>query len=164
MTHANGGLRLLRWALPALVLLARSTSAQGRTVVLTISGGPVSFPAPAAADFQAGFIQATTPLSYNVNMAGGNAARLRTTTVAIRSTSAAFGSKALSDLQWRRSDLATWNSFTTTNVTVEARQISLNSGNNWTNSIVIRSLLHWATDAPATATANLVVTLTVTTP
>jgi len=163
VTHANGGLRLLRWALPALLLVARPAAAQQR-VVLTVSGGPVAFAAPAAADFVTGSIQATTPLSYNVNITSGSRRTLRTTSVAIRSTSSTFGTAPLSDLQWRRSDLATWTSLTTADVTVESRQISRNTGNNWTNSIVIRSLLHWTADPPATYTANLVITLTVTTP
>lgn len=147
----------------SIALLAAPARAQG-SVVLTVTGGPVSLPAPAVADYTAGFVLDGTPLSYNVNIPGGRPVTLHTTIVSIRSASATFGGMALGNLQWRRSDLAAWNSLTTTDVTVESRQISRNAGNNWTNGIFFRSLLSWTGSPPGTYTANLVITLTVTTP
>lgn len=150
-------------ALFAATLLAAPLQAQG-SVVLTVTGGPVTIPAPAVADYNAGLVLDATPLQYNVNIAGGPPGTLHTTTVSIRSTSGTFGTLALADLQWRRSDLVAWNGLTTSDVAIESRQISRNTGNNWTNSIQFRSLISWTGTPPATYSANLVVTLTVTTP
>ncbi|HXH63115.1 MAG TPA: hypothetical protein VNG95_02970, partial [Gemmatimonadales bacterium] len=84
----------------------------------------------------------------------------------IRSTSADFGGgKSLGDLQWRRSDLAAWNSVTGVDLTIESRTIRKNGINDpWSNSIFFRSLLSWTADPPGVHSANLVITLTVTTP
>lgn len=159
----RGGLVVAVATTVSAALFAGSVRAQG-SVVLTVTGGPVNLPAPAVADYTAGFVLDGTPLQYNVNISGGPPSTLHTTIVTIRSSSATFGSMALSDLQWRRSDLAAWNSLTTTDVTVESRQISRNVGNSWTNSLFFRTLLSWTGSPPGTYTANLVVTLTVTTP
>jgi len=135
-------------------------------VRLTLSQTPNKFPAPAVADYIAGFIANPTGILYTVNVTGGPASQSRTTTVSIRSSSASLGGgKALSDLEWRRSDLVTWNPMTTSDATVESRQARRNGTNDpWSNTLFLRMLLSWTTDAPATYTAGLVVTLTVTSP
>lgn len=148
---------LLAAALPSAL------RAQG-SVVLTVTGGPVTLPTPVVADYNAGLVSDPTPLQYNVNIAGGPPNTLHTTTVSIRSNSATFGTLPLANLQWRRTDLVAWNAVTTTDVPVESQQISRNSGNNWTNSILFRCLISWTGTPPASYTADLVVTLTVTTP
>jgi len=147
----------------AATLLAAPLVAQG-SVVLTVTGGPVTIPAPAVADYNAGLVLDATPVQYNVNISGGPPTTLHTTIVTIRSTSGSFGTLALGNLEWRRSDLLAWNGLTAADVTIESRQISRNNGNNWTNSILFRSVISWTGTPPATYTANLVVTLTVTTP
>jgi hypothetical protein len=75
------------------------------------------------------------------------------------------GTKPISDMQWRRSDLATWNSLTTSDVQVESRQM-VKSGLNdpWSNSIFFRTALSWTTDGPATYTPTIILTCTITTP
>jgi len=102
---------------------------------------------------------------FTLDVTGGTKTN-RTTIVAIRSASASLGGgKPLSDLQWRRADLGTWNTMTTTNVTIESRTVKINTTNDpWSNTVFFRILLSWATDPPATYSANLVFTLTVTTP
>ena len=149
------------------VMLPSRVFAQG-SVVLTVSGGPVSIPAPAVADYNNGFVNDASALSYNVNIAGGPPSTLHTTTVSIRSASATFGPTALSNLQWSRSDIGTWNALTTSDVTVESHQISRNTGNNWSNSLLFRCLVSWTGTPPsppaAAYTTTLVITLTVTTP
>ena len=144
-------------------LLPSRSAAQG-SVVLTVTGSPVTIPAPAIADYNNGFVVDATTLSYNVNIAGGPPSNTHLTVVSIRSASATFGTLALSNLQWRRTDLASWNGLTTSDAPVESRDISRNSGNNWTNSLQFRCLINWTGVPPATYSANLIVTLTVTSP
>ena len=145
----------------ALALFASPLAAQKTS--LSVTGGTVAFPAPTAADYIAGYIDASTGATFTINSLNGLA---RTTTISIRSTSASLGgSKVIGDLQWRRSDLATWNSITLTDTQVEQR-IVINKGLNdpWSNTIFFRMLLSWTSDAPATYSANYQITLSQTVP
>ena len=145
----------------ALALFASPIAAQKTT--LSVTGGTVAFPAPTAADYIAGFVDASTGATFTINSASGVT---RTTTISIRSTSASLGgSKVIGDLQWRRSDLATWNSVTLTDAQVEQR-IVINKGLNdpWSNTIFFRMLLSWTGDGPATYSANYQITLSQTVP
>jgi hypothetical protein len=145
----------------ALVLCASPVAAQ--KTILTLAGTAVTFPAPTAADYVAGYVDAPTGMTFTLNAQTGTS---RTTTVAIRSSSANLGGgKVIGDLQWRRSDLATWNSITLTDAQVEQRiQVRNGSNDPWNNTIFFRLLLSWTTDAPATYTANYVITLSQTVP
>lgn len=147
----------------AVVGLAGGVAAQ---VSLTLTGTPNVFAAPALADFNAGVIANPTGIVYTVNVTGGSTTRSRTSSVSIRASSATLGGgKVLSDLEWRRSDLVAWNAMTTTNATIESRTVRRNGSNDpWSNTVFVRMLLHWTTDAPATYTTGLVFTLTITTP
>ena len=145
----------------ALGLFAFPLAAQKTN--LTVTGGTITFPAPTAADYIAGFIDSSTGATFTINSQNGVP---RTTTVSIRSTSASLGGgKLIGDLQWRRSDLATWNSITLTDSDVEQR-IVVNKGLNdpWSNTIFFRIALSWTSDAPATYAGNYVVTLSQTVP
>jgi hypothetical protein len=145
----------------ALALFASPVAAQ-RTI-LTLSGAAVTFPGPTAADYIAGFVDAATGVTFTLNAQTGTS---RTTTIAIRSSSANLGGgKVIGDLEWRRSDLATWNSITITDAQVEQRVVVRNASNDpWSNTIFFRMLLSWTTDAPATYSANYVITLSQTVP
>jgi hypothetical protein len=148
----------------AATLLSAPLFAQG-SVVLTVSGGPVTVPAPAVADYNAGFVVDPASLSYNVNISGGPPTALHTETVSIRATSGSFGTLGVGNLQWQRAGLLTWNSLTTSDATIESRTgITRNVGNNWTNSVQFRCLIGWTTTPPATYSTNVIVTLTVTSP
>ena len=145
----------------ALTLFASSLAAQKS--ILTVAGGTVTFPAPTAADFDAGYINSPTGATFTVNAQTGAS---RTTTVSISSTSATLGGgKVIGELQWRRSDLAVWNSMAVTDAQVEQR-VQVRNGLNdpWGNTIFFRMLLNWTTDPPATYTANYVITLSQTVP
>jgi hypothetical protein len=145
----------------ALVLLASPLAAQKTS--LTLASATVTFPAPTATDFINGFVDAPTGMTFTINSTNG---AQRTTTVSVRSISANLGGgKVIADLQWRRSDLATWNSITLTDAQVEQR-IVVNKGLNdpWSNTIFFRMLLHWTTDAPATYSGTYQVTLSQTVP
>jgi len=139
----------------ALVLFASPVAAQKTT--LTLTSATVTFPAPTAADYINGYVDATGVTFQLAATAGGS----RTATVLIRATSASLGGgKVLGDLEWRRSDLATWNPITSIDVQVEQRVMVKNGANDpWGNTIFFRMLLNWATDAPATYSANYVITL-----
>jgi hypothetical protein len=145
----------------ALALVGAPLAAQRTNLALT--GGTVTFPAPTAADYIAGFVNSTTGATFTINSVNGVQ---RTTTVSIRSTSASLGgAKVIGDLQWRRSDLATWNSISLVDAQVEQR-IVVNKGLNdpWSNTIFFRMVLNWTTDPPATYAANYQITLAQTVP
>jgi hypothetical protein len=148
-------------ALLALVLFASPVAAQ--KTILTLAGGAITFPAPAAADYIAGHVDAATGVTFTLTAQTGTS---RTTTIAIRSSSASLGGgKLIGDLQWRRSDLVTWNNITVTDAQVEQRILVRNGSNDpWSNTIFFRMVLNWTTDAPATYSANYVITLSQTVP
>lgn len=144
----------------AMALFASPLEAQ--KTILTLTGGAVTFPAPTAADYDAGYID-SPGMTFTVNAQTGSG---RTTTISIRSTSASMGGgKPIGELQWRRSDLAVWNSIALTDAQVEQR-VQVRNGLNdpWNNTIFFRMLLDWTTDPPATYTANYVITLSQTVP
>lgn len=145
----------------ALALFASPLAAQ-RTI-LTVTGGTITFAAPTAADYIAGSIDSPTGATFTINAQTGAS---RTTTVSIRSTSASLGSgKVIGDLQWRRSDLATWNSMTLTDAQIEQRIVVRNGANDpWSNTIFFRMLLNWTSDGPATYSASYQLTLSQTVP
>jgi len=145
----------------ALALLATPLVAQKTD--LTLTGGTISFPAPTATDYVNGYVDAASGVTFSINATSGTS---RTTTVAIRSASANLGGgKVIGDLQWRRSDLATWNSISLTDAQVEQRVVVHNGLNDpWNNTIFFRMVLRWATDAPGTYTGNYVITLSQTVP
>jgi len=145
----------------ALALVASPLAAQKTS--LTVTGGTITFPSPTAADYIAGFINSTGGVTFTVNSQNGVQ---RTTTITVRSTSADLGNgKMIGDLQWRRSDLATWNSITLTDAQVEQR-IVINKVLNdpWSNTIFFRLVLNWTSDGPATYSANYQLTLSQTVP
>jgi hypothetical protein len=144
-----------------LALVASPLAAQKTN--LTLAGGTITFPAPTAADYIAGFVNSATGVTFTVAAQTGTS---RTTTISIRSTSASLGNgKVIGDLQWRRSDLATWNSITLTDAQVEQRvQVRGVVNDPWSNTIFFRLVLNWTSDAPATYTANYQVTLSQTVP
>jgi len=145
----------------ALALVASPLAAQKTS--LTVTGGTITFPSPTAADYIAGFVNSTGGVTFTVNSQNGVQ---RTTTITVRSTSADLGNgKMIGDLQWRRSDLATWNSITLTDAQVEQR-IVINKALNdpWSNTIFFRLVLNWTSDGPATYSANYQLTLSQTVP
>ncbi len=157
------GMMLLAVLAPSLTATARA-----QRLMLTITAGsPVAFPAVTEAMYDAGLVTATTPLGWTLDIVGpGGAGVNRHGIFSVRGASALMGgTKPIGDLQWRRSDLATWNSLTTADVVVESRAMVKTTLNDpWSNSIVFRTLLSWTNDGPATYTPTIVVTATLTTP
>ncbi len=147
----------------ALALLAAPLAAQSPKTILTLAGGTITFAAPTAADYIAGYVYSASGVTFSVT---GQTGTSRTTTISIRSTSTSLGNgKLIGDLQWRRSDLATWNSIALTDAQVEQRILVRGVLNDpWTNTVFFRMVLNWGTDAPATYSANYQVTLSQTVP
>jgi hypothetical protein len=144
-----------------LVLLCFASPVAAQSTTLALTGNVITFPAPTATDYVNGFVYSSGVL-FTVN-ATSSSGQANMTTVAIKSTSANLGNgKVLADLQWRRSDLATWNTITLANVNVETRSQTFNGANDpWSNTIFFRMKLTWTTDAPAAYTANYTITLNV---
>ena len=143
------------------------TVAAQRLTFLVTGGSPVAFPNATEAAYDAGFVGATAMLGISMDLLGGGGGGVsRTGILSIRASSAVMGgTKPIGDLQWRRSDLATWNSLTTSNVVVQSMTMQRNTLNDpWTNSIAFRTLLSWSSDGPATYTPTIVMTATLTTP
>jgi hypothetical protein len=151
-------------AVIALALIAAPLAAQNPKTNLTLSGGTVTFPAPTATDYINGYVYSTSGVTYTVNATNGTASH--TATVLIRATSANLGNgKLLADLEWRRSDLAAWNTISATNTQVEQKIMILNLLNDpWSNTIFFRMKLSWTADAPGTYAANYQITLSQTVP
>jgi hypothetical protein len=145
----------------ALILCASPLAAQ--KTILALTGATITFNAPTAADYIAGYIDSPAGVTFTLSAQTGAS---RTTTVSIRSTSANLGAgKVIGDLQWRRSDLAAWNSMTLTDAQVEQRIQVRNALNDpWSNTIFFRMLLSWTTDAPAAYSGNYQLTLSQTVP
>jgi hypothetical protein len=157
LTGASAGVAIsLALALCALPLAAQRTT-------LSLAGGTVTFAAPTAADYDAGFTNSPTGVTFTVDAQTGT---IRTTTISIRSTSASLGSgKPIGELQWRRSDLATWTAMTLIDAQVEQRVVVRSVSNDpWSNTIFFRMLLNWTTDGPAIYQANYQITLFQTVP
>jgi hypothetical protein len=154
--------RALR-SLLALSLFPALLAAQGN---LSVSGGPVAFAAPTTTDFDNGYIDAGSALSYQVSLSGFYFLQNHTSTVSIRASGATLnGSTPISTLTWRRGDLTTWNGLTTSNATVESQTYTrFTTQTPWSNQIYFRLNLSYAGDPPGTYSASLVITLTVTTP
>jgi hypothetical protein len=125
---------------------------------LTVTNGTVTFPAPTPADLTAGILAASTPVTFQVTPA----ATAATTTVTIKASGATMGgSKAIGDLQWRRGDLGSWQSFTQSDVAVESRTYTLFSPRpTWSNTIYFRVVVRWVGDPPAAYVGTYVITLT----
>jgi hypothetical protein len=142
---------------------ATPAAAQGWNLAIT-AGAPVAFPTPTEANYDAGFVDANAALAFTVSATSGFS--YRNAEVSIRSSSATMGgSKPIGDLQWRRSDVATWTPMTTVNAPVQDNNM-INGfiSDPWSNTILLRTNLSWANDGPGTYNPTLVVTLTISAP
>lgn len=150
-----------------LTLLGREAAAQGQIrTSLTLSTTTITFPTPTEADYDNGFVNASTSIVATFNdtkESGPLAGDQRTSTISISGSTT--GSKPIGDFQWQRNGTGTWTSLTATDATVESRQIIVNTLNDpWAATVLFRSLLNWTTDAPGSYSATIVFKLTITTP
>ncbi|HVT39051.1 MAG TPA: hypothetical protein VHE78_08395 [Gemmatimonadaceae bacterium] len=150
---------MIRW--PMLLALACAVPVGAQPVTkLALTGFNGNMGTAVLADFDQGFRDSPTSTTYTVTITARN--RIRTTTAYIRANAATMGGgKSVSDCQWRRNDLGTWNALTTTDALVESKVIQ-NVGTSWNNSIWFRCNLNWATDTPLTYSVPVTITLQVT--
>jgi hypothetical protein len=100
-----------------------------------------------------------------ISIQGPNPNVPRTATISIRASTATLGgTKPVGDLQWRRNDLGTWNSMTTTDATVQSQSGFSGGTSTISNSIWLRVNLNWASDPAATYSTTITITLSVTSP
>ena len=163
--------RVLPLAIALGCALASPLAGQGnRRTQLTITGAPLVATGTTATDIDAGSI-ALGSVAFSVDLTtntGGAGFSPRVTTVSVRCglPCPASGTLAVGSLQWRRSDLATWNALTTTFAIIEARTATFNGTNDpWSNTVFWRYVLSWTGSPPAAATTfNIEYDLTVTAP
>jgi hypothetical protein len=143
----------------ALALGASNSFAQPDTTRLTVTTSSVTFDPPTADDYRRGFVAAAQGITFTVSTQTGT--RLRLATVSIRATAATMGGgKPVGDVQWRRADLPDWNSLTLLDKDVEGRQMTNVLNTPWSNAILFRVRVIWATDPPASYPADILLTLT----
>jgi hypothetical protein len=153
-----------------IALSCTSAPAHAQRTIFTVSGFPVTFPAPTASELTAGSITSANAITFTVNAQTGNSTQ-RTTTVSIRCQTPCpqTGTKTMATLRWRRADQAVWNTLTTSDVVIESRPVFRNqplpaSNDPWSNSLYWQFLVDWMNDTPDTSTFNIVMTWTVTVP
>jgi len=134
----------------ALTLGAKVLSAQPpRRTVLTVTGFPLAVTQTTTTDFDAGSV-AIGSVSFSVDLTTnqGGGFPTRVTTVNVRCGPACTGN--FGRLQWRRSDLGTWNTLTSSFALVESRTAVFNGTNDpWSNSVFWRYQLAYASDPPS---------------
>lgn len=147
-----------------------TVSAHAQRTSLNVSGFPVVFATPTAADLDAGTLPSGTATTFVVEViAGQPIPRLTIVSIRCQLPCPATGTKPVTGLQWRRADLPVWNTLTTIDVPIESRVVERRlplpqSNNPWSNSLYWQALGGWTTDAPGINTYNIVMTLTVTAP
>lgn len=145
-------LRRLLLAVAAMVGCAGAAFAQtNRLTVLTMSGFPLNVTTTSTNDFDAGSTAlGSTGFSVDLASNAGGTFATRVTTVSV--ACAAPCPAGISNLQWRRADLGTWNTLTTTFVVVEQRTATFGGVNDpWGNTLFWRYLLTWTGSPPTPA-------------
>jgi hypothetical protein len=127
----------------------------GRRTALAVTGLPFTVTQTTPSDFDAGSVILGT-LTFTVDATANTPVfSPRATTVNVRcfAPCPASGTLNAAALQWRRGDLGTWNTLTTTLALVETRNVTFNGANDpWSNTIQFRYLLSWAGTPPTAAT------------
>ena len=152
-----------------MTTLVVGVPAHAQRTTLSVSGFPVVFPAPTAAELTSGVVTSPTATTFTINAQTGTTAQ-RTTIVSIRCEvpCPVGGTKSVAQLRWRRADLSAWNTLTTSDVIIESRPVFRSqplpaSNDPWSNSLYWQFQVSWS-DPPETSTYNIVMTLTVTVP
>ena len=158
------------FALGALSFGARDVSAQGnRRTNITITGFPLTVASTTIAQFDAASViigNTTFTIELRTNTGGGGfSPRVTTVRVSCLAPCPTTGTLSVGGLQWRRTDLATWNALSTTPTVVEARTAVFAGANDpWSNSMQWRYAADWTTTPPGTSSFRLQYELVVTAP
>jgi hypothetical protein len=149
----------LSWCLASLLA---AVPAAAQSTRLTLGGFSGAMGNTTVADFDQGFRDSGSNMTFTTQITAGN--QQRVTSVFVRANSATLGgTKPVSDLLWRRADLVTWVPFTTSNALIESRTIQTN-GTQWVNGIALRCLVNWTDDPTPTYSVTITFTLVVTAP
>lgn len=146
-------------------LASAAAPAAAQQIRLTISGLALTKTTTPPSDFDAGSA-AWGSMSFLVDVRTNGPEKVTTVSVRCATPCPATGTLSLSRVQWRRADLGTWNTLTTSYVDVESRNARRNVLNDpWSNSIYWRYLLDWVATPPAGPSRfNLQFQLTVSAP
>jgi hypothetical protein len=147
--------------LPLLGVAVVASPLHAQTTTLTLSGSSIAFQPRTAADYDAGYITATSGVTFTV-AAPALEDLTRTTTVKIRASSSSLGgTEPIGNLEWRREDLSTWTPITGSDAIVESRTLdpALGVNNPWSNTIYFRIRLAWPDYGASAKSANYVITL-----
>lgn len=151
--------RALIFLTAALLAAPTLLDAQGnRRTTLTTSGFAMTVNGASTTDYDAGAVSignTTFTVDLTTNSGGGGfSPRVTTVNVRCNTPCPTSGTLPLGGLQWRRNDLGTWNTLTTTFVLVESRTATFGGTNDpWNNTLVWRYALTWAGVPPTAATA-----------
>lgn len=150
MTRGAARLIVALWAVAIVAPLA----AGAQRVRLTLSGFPLQVATTTGADFDAGSV-ALGSMSFTADMTTGIPLIPVATTVSVYCDAPCpqSGSLPAAGLQWRRADLATWNTLTTSPTLVETRNVTFLGANDpWGNTVAWRYLLSWTANPPTAET------------
>lgn len=159
--RARAALTVLAVLAAAFLVLApgRAEAQGGRHTTLTITGFPLSVVSTDGAVFEAGAVPlGSTSFTVAATRNQPNFSP-RVTTVQIQCSGACprSGTLALSGLQWRRDDQATWTTLTATYTTVETRTLTVGGANDpWGRTLLWRYLLDWTANPPTPTTQYFV--------
>lgn len=158
-----------RWAVPVALLLALvADPLAAQRTRMTIAGWPLTAASTSGADFEAGAVQLGATTIGVESRSNNPPLSPRTTGIYVRCVPACprTGTLPLAGLQWRRDDQVTWTSLTTSDVLIEARQVTHGGLNDpWSRSMQWQYALDWLTTPPSpTAEFWVIFTLVVTPP
>lgn len=147
----------------------RAAAAQLAFTRIDVTGFPLTNTGPSITDFDAGSVSLGSTvftIDLTLNLLGNFSPRVTTARVRCNPACPASGTLPLAGLQWRRSDLATWNTLTTTFAEIETRTAAFGGTNDpWSNTLFWRYLLSYTGTPPTAATAfNIQFQLQVTAP
>jgi hypothetical protein len=144
----------LTWA--AALAFPRAAAAQLAFTQLSVTGFPLTNTGPSLLDFDAGSVSlgsTTFTVNLTLNLFGNFSPRVTAVNVRCNPACPASGTLPLAGLQWRRADLATWNTLTTAFAPVETRTATFNGTNDpWSNSLFWRYQLSYTGTPPTAAT------------
>lgn len=149
------GLRAAALGLALATAYPGLADAQRRTQ-LNITNFPRVVTTTSATDFDAGSVSLGTTAFTVEGTSNFPAFSPRETTVQVQCVAGQCpntGALPVGNLQWRRDDLGTWNTLTTSYVTIETRDLVYNGANDpWGNTLHWRYLVSWTGTPPQVET------------
>jgi hypothetical protein len=150
-------------ALIAIAACLLSAPAVGQTTRLTLSGFSGALGSTGSSDHDQGYKESAQAVSITVDVQAPQPNAARVATLYVRANASTMGGgKPTSSVTWRRNDLSTWNTLTTSDVFIQSQQMQGSS--SWSNGIWFRVSLDWVDDPPAAYSVGITFSLVVTSP